>query len=276
MRTLGLTPVMALLFSLTLPLSAPADPAGGWRLLTARDGILVFRQYSRQTQLETFRGVMRMKLPDEYAMLALYNDVEAFPRWLHMINGASELGRNNPLDRLLRFQINLLWPVKDREAIVNTTLVQVTTEEEESVTAFMESRPRRAPPNDDFVRIPELDGIFRLERVAPETVEVTFQVSLDMGGWIPDWMVNLALRNMPFHTLRNLREVVREPQYQGQYYSYLDLFGPGRPEHLPPAKSWVYGTVNEAGELKAAKAPTKEEPVAATTGGPLPDSGNAD
>lgn len=265
MRAPGKLCVTALLITLLLPLAASARPAGGWRLLTARDGILVFRQFSQQTQLETFRGVMRMTLPDEYAMLALYNDTEAFPRWLHLINGASELKRNTPLDRDLRFQINLPWPVKDREAIVNTRLEQITRRDEESVTAFMKARPELVPEDDDFIRIPELNGIFKLERVEPRVVEVTFQVSLDMAGWIPVWVVNYALRDMPWHTLNNLRDIVREEPYQGQYFSYLDLLGPGRPDNMPPAKSWVYGTAGAA-QQTAMPAAKKEEPVAAADG----------
>lgn len=270
MHVPGLLTTTALLFLLLQPTAAMADPAGGWRLLTARDGILVFRQFSRQTQLETFRGVMRMELPDEYAMLALYNDTEAFPRWLHMINGASELGRSSPLDRNLRFQINLPWPVKDREAIVNTQLEQITTREEESVTAYMKARPKLVPPDGGFVRIPELNGIFKLERVEPGLVEVTFQVSLDMAGWIPVWIVNYALRDMPYYTLKNLREVVREEQYQERYFAYLDLVGPGRPHDVPPPKSWVYGTAavpeQEKTNVRPAGTETKKEPVAAADG----------
>lgn len=246
-----------LIAALALVPMAPAwgqSAPGGWRLLEAREGIIVFRQFHQQSRLETFRGVMRMKLADEYSMLALYNDVDAFPDWLHLIQGAEEISRNGPLDRDLRFLINLPWPVKDREAVVNARQRQITREGEESVVTTLRARPGLIEPNNDYLRIPKLHGVFKLERIKPETVEVTFQVRLDMGGWIPNWMVNMVLRDMPWHTLDNLRGIVRREQYQNQYYDYLDLFGPGRPDHLPEPKSWVYNTVNQSTGEQTAEA----------------------
>ena len=246
--------MLALLPGLGIP-QLLAEPAGGWRLMTAEDGIIVFRQHHSQSSLETFRGVMRMPLEDEYAMLSLYNDTEAFPEWLHLIQGAEAIGREGPLDRNFRFEINLPWPVKDREAVVNAQQKQITTPDEESVVTTLRARPKLIEPNSGYLRIRQLHGVFKLRRVKPEEVEVTFQVRLDMGGWIPNWMVNVFLREMPFHTLKNLRQVVRQDEYQNQYYDYLELFGPGRPDDLPPPKSWVYETVPDNPEKTKAGSP---------------------
>ncbi len=242
---------------------------GGWRLLEARDGIIVFRQFHQQSQLETFRGTMRMRLADEYSMLALYNDTAAFPDWLHLIQGAEEISRDGPLDRNFRFLINLPWPVKDREAVVNARQKQITRKGEEAVVTTLRARPERVEPRSGYLRIPELHGVFKLERIKPEIVEVTFQVRLNMGGWIPNWLVNIVLRDMPFHTLKNLRTVVEREQYQNHYYKYLDLFGPGRPDELDPPKSWVYGTEDKASEQQTADS-GKPNPGGQTAGAHTP------
>lgn len=250
-----------LITALGLGAAAPAwsqGAPGGWRLMEARDGIIVFRQFHQQSELETFRGVMRMRLADEYSMLALYNDTEAFPDWLHLIQGAEEISRDGPLDRNFRFLINLPWPVKDREAVVNARQKQITRKGEESVVTTLRARPELVEPRSGYLRIPELHGVFKLERVKPEIVEVTFQVRLNMGGWIPNWLVNIVLRDMPFHTLKNLRTVVEREQYQNRYYEYLDLFGPGRPEELEPPRSWVYDTVSQSSEQQTAESADPE------------------
>lgn len=245
MRAITVLLITALAAATTLPARSQGAP-GGWRLLEARDDIIVFRQFHQQSQLETFRGTMRMRLADEYSMLALYNDTEAFPDWLHLIQDAEEISRNGPLDRNYRFLINLPWPVKDREAVVNARQKQVTRKGEEAVVTTLRARPELVEPRSEYLRIPELHGVFKLERIKPEIVEVTFQVRLNMGGWIPNWLVNMVLRDMPFHTLRNLRTVVSGEQYQNRYYDYLELFGPGRPEELDPPKSWVYDTADQS------------------------------
>lgn len=234
--------LLILLTSWSFPTTAAPDN-DDWKLITDRNGIQVYRQLDDESRFKTFRGVTRMELADEYAMLDLYNDVDAFPRWLHMIDDARELGREGPLDRNLRFQINLLWPVRDREVLLNARQIQVVTPEAEYVTTLLRSRPGLAPENGDYVRIPELEGVFKLERVAPRVVEVTFQVRMDLGGYIPSWIVNMAMSDQPYFTLVKLRRMVQREQYHGKYYDYLDLFGPGRPNDLPAPPSYIYGTI---------------------------------
>ncbi|MGB1221341.1 MAG: hypothetical protein ACPG43_07365, partial [Alcanivoracaceae bacterium] len=117
-----------------LPGSLLAQPPE-WKLITDRRDIKVYIGADPQARLKTFRGVTTMELPDEYAMLALYNDIEAFPRWLHMIDEAELLGERSPLDRDLRFTIKLPWPLSDREVVLNSKLVQVNEIGNESVTA---------------------------------------------------------------------------------------------------------------------------------------------
>lgn len=258
-------PVRILLIVLPALFAAPVAAAPSdddWKLITDRNGIQVYRELDDESPLKTFRGVTRMELPDEYAMLALYNDVDAFPKWLHMIDEAQELGRKGPLDRNLRFQINLLWPVKDREVLLNARQIHVVEPGAEYVTTLLKSRSGLAPENDDYIRIPELDGLFKLERVEPGVVEVTFQVRMELGGYIPNWIVNMAMSDQPYFTLLKLRRIVLKQQYANRYYDYLDLFGPGRPPGMTPPKSYIYGTIPDD-----APAPKPAPPLLSAAGG---------
>ena len=213
-----------------------------WKLITDRRDIKVYIGADPQARLKTFRGVTTMELPDEYAMLALYNDIEAFPRWLHMIDEAELLGERSPLDRDLRFTIKLPWPLSDREVVLNSKLVQVNEIGNESVTAVLEGDTGLTPPVDGYVRLPEFHGTFSFRRLAPGKVEAIFEVSSDLGGYLPQWIVNFALSDIPYFSLEKMRRIVKQAQYQNHYYPYLDLFGPGRPADAPAVKSWVYGT----------------------------------
>jgi hypothetical protein len=232
---------------------APAEALGDdWKKITDRDGIRVYKKHDDDSRLKTFRGVTRMELPDEYAMLALYNDTNAFTRWLHMVSEAEDISRVSPLDRNYRFVISLPWPLKDREIILNAELEHLTERGREQVTAWLNERPGLTPLNEDYVRVPQFNGLFRLRRVSPGMVEVTYQAVMDLDGYIPTWLVNMAMRDVPYFTLQKLRKMVFREQYQGHYYDYLELFGPGRPDDKPLPKSWIYDTV---GKQETAGAP---------------------
>ncbi|MBQ0754776.1 MAG: hypothetical protein KBT87_02390 [Gammaproteobacteria bacterium] len=213
-----------------------------WRQITDRNGIQVSVNYDENSRLKQFRGVTVMSLTDEYAMLALYNDVEAFPRWLHLISEASLIEEHSMIDKDLRFLIKMPWPVSDREVLLKATLVHVTREDNESVTAYLNGTPDLLPLNDDYIRVPEINGLFSFQRIAPGKVKVTYQISLALGGYLPNWLVNLTTRDIPYFTLEKLRRIVVTEPYKNQYYPELNLFGPGRPDDAPTIKSWVYQT----------------------------------
>ena len=84
-------------------------------------------------------------------------------------------------------------------------------------------------------------GRFKFQRLPDNAMEVTYELVLDPGGYIPAWLANLLLRDAPYFTLERLRRIIRNQEYQGKFYDYLELRGPGRLKDLPPARSYIYG-----------------------------------
>ena len=74
-----------------------------------------------------------------------------------------------------------------------------------------------------------MTGKLGFRRLGGKKVEMTYELILDPGGYIPAWIANILLRDAPYFTLERLRRIVSKPEYQNHYYDYLDLYGPGRP-----------------------------------------------
>ena len=223
---IGLAFLLVLLFS-----SAHADVTEqDWKLVSDRNGIQVYMKHRDESRLKTFRGVTRFELKDEYALVAVLNDYPSIPKWLHFVDSAEEFDREGPLDRSLRFTTQLPWPLADREAVLNALVTQTATEEEDSVVIELINEPDALPPNNDYIRFPEMWGKLGVERLGDHQVEMTYELILDPGGYIPAWIANILLRDAPYFTLERLRRIVYKPEYQNHYYDYLDLHGPGRPE----------------------------------------------
>lgn len=246
--------VSGLLAGLLLALSAAgaADESGsdqGWELISDRDGIQVYVRNREGSRLKAFRGVTQLEQADEYSAIAMLEDYDAYPRWLHMIDSAEEIGRQGPLRRWIRITTGLPWPLQDREAILRTDIVQRITPEEESLSIINTHAPERAPPNPDFIRFPEVYSEMKATRLGDDRVELRYEVVLDPGGYIPAWLMNLLMRDTPYFTLLKIRRMMGVAAYLGHYYEFLDGRGPGRPASLPPAPSFLYGHPPAAGEL---------------------------
>jgi len=221
------------------PLDTDLDP--DWKLISDRSDIQVYMRHREESRLKTFRGVTRFALADEYALAGVLNDYKNMPKWLHFVDDASEISRDGPLLRNLRFGTHLPWPLADREAVLQVDVQQKLTPEEETVTMALSNRPGLIPPDPDYVRFPEMQGVFKMRRLGEDMVEVTYELVLDPGGYIPAWLVNLLMRDAPYFTLERLRRIIRNPEYQNLYYDYVEVRGPARPENLPPPRSYIYG-----------------------------------
>lgn len=201
-----------------------------WVLVRRHGAIRVYRRRDDHERLKTFRGVMRMQLADEYALVALANDYEALPEWVHFIRHVEEIKRDGPLRRWLRFTTNLPWPLHDREAVLRMNVEQRRDAHEDAIWMDIENAPDLIEPDPDYLRFPQLHGYSGMRRLPGDEVEVVYQMVVNPGGQIPVWLVNRVLRDAPFFTLAQLRRMVRRPEYQGHYFDYVDLKGPGRPD----------------------------------------------
>lgn len=221
------------------PLDTRLDPE--WKLVSDRNDIQVFVRHTDTSRLKTFRGVTRFTLPDEYALAAVLNDYASHPKWLYMVSSSTELRRDGPLRRYIHTTTSLPWPLQDRDTAIEVNVRQRMTPREESFIITMESRDDLLPVDSDYVRMPELHGLFKFRRLGNNELEATYEVVLDPGGYIPGWAVNILARDIPYFTLDRLRRFVLRPEYQGKFFDYLELRGAKRPADLMPARSYIYG-----------------------------------
>lgn len=230
--------------ALAAPLDTRLDPE--WKLVSDRNGVQVFVRHTDTSRLKTFRGVTRFVLPDEYALAAVLNDYPNHPKWLYMIDSSTELKRDGPLRRYLHVTTDLPWPLDDRDTAIEVNVQQRLTPQEEGIIITMENRPGLMPVHEDYVRIPELKGMFKFRRLnSAGLTEATYEVVLDPGGYVPGWAVNILARDIPYFTLDRLRRFVLRPEYQDRFYDYLELRGSARPAELMPPRSYLYGHAPE-------------------------------
>lgn len=242
MRTRAL--ILLVLLSPAL-LFASQESEQGWKLVSDRNDIKVYMKHTDDSRLKTFKGVTRVKQSDEYSAVALLEDYDNYPAWLHLIDSATEIKRNTPLRRWVRFTTQLPWPLRDREAVVEARVVHTVTPDEESMAAVIVNAPDALPENDDYIRFPEIEGFIKATRLGDDEAEVVYQIVLDPGGYIPAWLVNILMRDAPYFTLEKLRRIIKRDEYANQFFDWLDMRGPGRPEGNPPAPTYIYGTPPE-------------------------------
>lgn len=209
----------ALLALLLMPLAATGAQTPDWKLVSERDGIQVYMAHSEDSRIKTFRGVMEVEIEDFYSMPALADDYEYFSRWLYLISELGEVKRRSPVDRDVFVRTRLPWPVADRDAGLNMQISQDPKTME--VRYELKGRPGIIPATAGYVRIPEMYGHFNLLPIGGKKVRIDFQVLLDPGGYIPAFLANFILKDIPFVSLQRFRRVINTERFRNHKVDYL-------------------------------------------------------
>jgi len=205
-----------------------------WKLVTQRDDIKVYMAHDADARIKTFRGVTTLPMEDYTSIGAAFDDYDFVASWLHMVSEIEDLGRDSPYDREVYVKTRLPWPVSDRDTPLWVGLEQ---RDDYSVYVPFHHITDGMPEQDGFVRIPNMQGFFLFEPLEPGKVKMTFQVVLDPGGYVPAWLANMILRDIPYFSMKRLRRVVNLDEYQNADHGYYEI---------PPA--WRDAQADAAGE----------------------------
>lgn len=206
-----------------------------WKLVSDRDGIQIFMAHNDESRLKTFRGVTTLEMDDYYSPIALLDDEEYLPRWLYLIRDLNEVKRRSEIDRDYYVVTKLPWPVVDRDAGLQFNVRQDLQTHE--IQVLFKAREGIAKENGDYVRIPEMVGHFNVLPIGGKKVQITFEVLLDPGGYIPAFLANFILKDIPFVSLQRVRRIINTERFKGHVVDYIKVPEPWASSAGNPATS---------------------------------------
>jgi hypothetical protein len=195
-----------------------------WQPVASEDGIEVSALEVPGRALPKFRGVGIMDA-NLYEILAVIRDTDQHTRWMHNCSEARLLHRESDTVSYSYNRTNAPWPVSDRDVVVRAEIVVVEPGLEVRVV-FRSVGDDLVPPVRGSVRMPHLEGHYKLEALGGGRTRVEYQVDADPGGRLPSWLARRTTRELPLHTLRNLRRRVVETR--GRYEAFLKRWDPSR------------------------------------------------
>jgi len=193
-----------------LMLSLNSQMVQAWELQTPQNeaSVKVWTQSEQGTNFKAFRGEVIINAPLDQ-VVSVIRDTPNVPQWYYKSKLAKQLKRLNDHQSLNYSVTDLPWPVSDRDLVI---LATVSNDSDGGVTIQMRAQPDAYPPQIGLIRVPRLEGFWKLQPQHSDTsqpsVKVTLQISTEPGGDIPSWLVNAMVVDMPFNSLKNLKERV--------------------------------------------------------------------
>lgn len=178
-----------------------------WQLIEDDEGIKVWSLAIPGQDLPGFRGVVTINAGIEDVMKVVL-EVEKHTEWMYNCDESRIVKRFDESHGILYNRINAPWPVWDRDVVLD--IAYRYTPQRTAVTfRFRNTQDHEVEVPRRVVRIPRLEGFFRIWQDTPGKTNVLYQVEVDIGGDVPDRSARRYARNLPFETLEKLREKVQ-------------------------------------------------------------------
>lgn len=190
-------------------LAAGPSWAQSWEQVDQSDGITVWQRAVPGTSLVEFRGRGLVK-DNIRKILAVLSDHDRKVEWMHQCAESRLVQAMSPKHLIIYNRTGSPYPfISDRDVVVEAQVQFWADKKQIRIDAWSVEHPR-VPEREGAVRMPKLLLSWILVQKDEHTTEVTYEVQADPGGSLPNWLVNLASKSLPLHSIRNLRKQVKK------------------------------------------------------------------
>jgi hypothetical protein len=192
--------ILAFLF-LALPHRVSAED---WTFLYKEDGIEVFTDHASPP---TFRaeGPLNVDIVD---ILAVFADIPRRSEWVRNLKESRAIVDTE--DYVLVYShYNLPWPASDRDSLIESSFKRDYANSELTIS-FKAIESTEVPVEKGRVRVPKADGTLFLKILKKGETFVRYEVQLDPGGWLPQWICNFFVKDAPIDMLKAMRRRIAD------------------------------------------------------------------
>lgn len=176
-----------------------------WELKKDEDGIRVSVRKVEDSPILEYKGTVTVDAKVEETTRFFEEDAR-MTEWFHNCTEARTLRTETPDQKTLYFVIDMPWPVQDRDLVFR----RVCTRDPATGTVVYETSalPQNYPEQEGKVRMPSMKGLWRFTPLSDGRTEIYYQQHSEVGGHIPDWLVNRLAVNIPFNSLSRFRQLL--------------------------------------------------------------------
>ena len=177
-----------------------------WQLAQDEDDIRVYTKPNAKTMLKDFKADMIVQASIEKVNSHM-SAMEDQTKWMYDRKLTKVLDRPNDRSSIIYSVTNAPWPVMDRDAVVSFTYNENNTDE--FIRIDVVNVDDYHPLNKDMVRVPYLKGFWELIKIDDNRTKIVFMNAASPGGDIPDWLADSFVLDMPYHSLNNFRDMLK-------------------------------------------------------------------
>jgi hypothetical protein len=194
-----------LLFSLNI------YAAKNWELIKEDEGIRIFSKSDNNSEFIEIKGVSETR-GSLKPFVALMRDVNNFKNWMHAIKRSSVIERINENHFSYYLHSDIPWPGRDRDVVLNLRI----SRNPNNKVIYTETKniPGVIPKKEGIRRIPSVKSSWQFIPLESNRIRIIFKTRIKPGVQLPDWLADMIYNQGPYHTIKNMKEMVNRQKYQ--------------------------------------------------------------
>lgn len=178
-----------------------------WRLVKDDEAIQVYVIDVENTDIVKARSVVIVKASLERVKSVL-NDISHRHEWVPFLKQSSIIEKYSENSRIEYSLFSAPWPASDRDFVY--TLELKTNDAHKHIYEMQSVVTSAMPENSDRIRGEIYESRYILTAIEDELTRVELIYHADPKGWLPDWIINIIQKALPYKILKNLRHRLNE------------------------------------------------------------------
>lgn len=202
---------------------------GKWKKLKYSDGILVEKRHVEGSPLMAFRGRGTIN-GSILEILSIISDAKNHSQWVANCIEAKILEQLAPRKYVYYSSTKTPWPLNDRD-FVSLAKIHVNKKNHSIAIVTHETKHEKAPKNTGRVRMSFIRVTWymkALKKYKGKKTYIVFKVHANPGGSIPNWIVNMVSKKIPYKSIKNLEKRVAsgkiDKSFLEKYKQYKDWY----------------------------------------------------
>ncbi len=182
--------------------------ANQWQKRYEQHGITVFTRPVPGSEFDEFRAE-GVSAADVGPMVSLLWAVEDMPRWMEGCIHAELKETISPFERKIYIVNTTYGLTEPRDLILHNKIEQ---NEESGIVNY--SMDLVSDNNEtSLIHVKKMKGFVELQPLGPQSTKVIYQAHIEAGGYMPKWLINLAIKKLPIITLARGQSIMKMNRY---------------------------------------------------------------
>lgn len=193
------------------------DDNSAWNPIHDKEEIRVFSRSNTFSKIKEVK-VISIINASLSTLVSLIKDAENQPSWAYKLSYVEQINEYDDFHWCTYVIADTPWPLFDRD---NVTDVYLTQNIDSTIIISSKSIEDIVDIDDDYVRIPFVRASWTFIPLGKGKVKASFQLLVDVGGYVPDWVVNLFIDKGPFQTMLHMRNEAEKKKYKNIHLNYI-------------------------------------------------------